>query len=370
MLIQTVVIEFVDDLLLATRILCPLILFYLAYKCGKRVKEAGSVSAMSGFTIYMIGIAFFQFGTLLYSNYTLLDSFFIPDIQQFPVIMSDFLSIYNISNYVYSSGMVCFVVFTEINLTRLKQVKYPFHLKYFISIISISIQSALVVLRLLDIIRKGLFFIGQTIPMLVISWLYLSKFNRLITVRRKKLVWIFFTGMVIGGLSNFLQGFDDNWAYFLNAVIVLVGAFMQAWSWGLIPSLAELNWLLGLKRLIIIKNGSAIPLFEQDFNVAKEPLPAGLTGAAFGSVTQLLKEAIESNEHVNVIDHGDITIYFSTQETFTAILITSSKYAEYSYRLNKFAFEFGLRYGNILKDWNGNTDIFDDSTKFITEIFK
>ncbi len=370
MILQNASLEFMDDLLFTMRFLCPLILFYLAYKCGKRIKEVGFVSAMTGFTIYMIGIAFFQFGTLLYTNYPELNALYIPNFDDIPTFPSDFLSIYNISNYVYAAGMVCFIVFTEVNLTKLNQLRYPMQMKFLLSILSVSTLTVLVVLRLLEIVRKGVFFIAQAPPMIIMSWIYLSRFNRLLAVRKKKLVWLFFIGMVIGGFSNFLQGFEETWAYSLNAIVVLIGAFMQEWSWGRIPSLAELNWLLGLKRLIVIKNGSSITLLEQDFDIAKESAPGVITGAAFGGVSQLLKEILASDESVNIIEQGDTMVYFSNQERFTAILITSTKSEEYGYRLNKFAIEFGRKYNDVLKNWEGDINKFQDSKKLVDEIFK
>jgi hypothetical protein len=280
------------------------------------------------------------------------------------------MSVYNIGNYLLASGMVCFIVFTEINLTRVKQLRYPKHIKYLCSILSISVQVVLVALRLLDIVRKGVFYAAQAPLMIIVSWLYLSKFSRLYAVRRKKLVWIFYAGMLMCGFSNFLQGFEDEWAYTLNAIIVLAGSFMQAWSWGRIPPLGALNWLSGLKRLIVIKSGSSITLTEQDFDIAKESAPASIAGAAIGGVSQLLKEILSSDDAVNMIEQGDTMIYFSNQERFTAILITSSKSDEYGYRLNKFAIEFGRKYDDVLKDWEGDINVFQDSKNLINETFE
>jgi hypothetical protein len=370
MIMQNSGIEFLDNLLFTIKFLCPLILFYLAYKFGKRIKEIGIVSSMMGFLLYMIGIATFQFGTLLYTDYPDLDHFYIQNFKEIPVIPSDFLSVYNISNYVYAGGMVCFIVFTEINLIRVAQSRPLFHVKYFLSMISIITLIVLVILRFLDLVRKGVFFIGEGILMLITSWLYLSRFSRLYSVRKKKLVWIFFIGIVIGGISNFIQGFENPWAYFINALVVLIGAFMQAWAWGRIPSLAELNWLLGLKRLLVIKNDSSISLIDHNFVIEKDTASDTITGAAFGGFTHLLKELLASKEHVNIIDHGDSTIYFSNQERFTAILITSFKSDEYGYRLNKFGIEFGQRYDAIFQKWHGDMEPFEDAISLINEIFE
>ncbi|MBN2149989.1 MAG: hypothetical protein JW839_00955 [Candidatus Lokiarchaeota archaeon] len=369
MILQDAVLRFAGDLLFTLRFLCPLILLYLGYRCGKHAKEVGIVSTMTGFTIYMVGLASFQFGTLLHTEYLELDTFYIPDFKKIPAFPSDFMSVYNLSNYVYVFGMVGFVVLTEVNLTRVKRLKYPGQLKYFFSILSISIQILLVALRMFDIVRKGIFFIVQAVPMVIMSWLYLSHFNRLLAVRRKRLVWIFYAGMLIGGFSNFLQGFEDEWAYSVNAIVVLVGAFMQAWSWGEIPSLTELNWLLGLRRLIVIKRGSSVTLFEHVLDITDDAALAVITGAAFGGMSQLLKEILASDEDVSTIEQGGMTVYFSNQEMFTTILTTSAKSEEYGYRLTKFGIEFGRKYNETLKDWQGDVSVFEGSKTIISETF-
>ena len=105
-----------------------MILFYLAYVSGKRIKEAGGVSAITGYTIYMIGMAFFQFGTLLETNYPLEDNLGVPQeiFVEYPEYYKDFTSVYNISNYVYASSFVVFIILTEINLIKLTQFQYKF----------------------------------------------------------------------------------------------------------------------------------------------------------------------------------------------------------------------------------------------------
>ncbi len=372
MILQDAAIEFVYNTLFTVRFLCPLIVFYLAYTCGKRIKGAGLVSAMTGFTLYMIGLAAFQFGTLLQTNYFALNTFYIPDFGDIPTFPSDFLSVYNISNYLLAFGMVSFIVLTEVNLTRVKQLKYPGRIRYILSILSVSILVALIVLRFLELrfMRKGVYFIALSAPILIMSWLYLSRFHQLLAVRRKGLVWIFYIGMVIGGFSNFIQGIEEEWAYTLNAIVVLIGAFMQTWSWGRIPPLTELNWLLGLKRLIVIKRSSSVTLVEHTFDVADKSAPGVITGAAFGGVSQLLKEMLDSDEDVSSIEQGGMTVYFSNQELFTVILITSAKSEEYGYRLNKLAIEFGRRYNSVIKDWDNDVSAFHDAKRLVNAVFE
>lgn len=389
MLFQVTGFPLFDDLFRTIRFLTPVVMFYLAYVSGKRIKEAGRWSAITGFTIYLIGMALFQFGSLLETTYPLLDNFFVdPAIfKEWPEMRKDFNSFYNIFNYVYIIGMVIFNVLTEHSLIQLTGYMKRAKFKYIFSTFSVVSFFVLIALRFLEFISKGVFYVFEAVFLLILSIAYLKQFNSLYEVRRQKLAFWYFVGLFIGGMSNFLQNplfikTIGEWTYLLNSFIVLVGAFMQTWAWNRIPPLTELNWRLGLKQLVVIDKKSSVTLFQHGFikekqlaefditSTRKEELNAALTGSAIGGVASLLKELLKSEQSLNIIDHGDLTLYFNHSTYFTHVLITGLKSNEYSYRLSRFSAEFSKEFDNIVDSWEGDIESFNSAKNLVRNIFK
>ena len=377
MIFQEIGTNLILDMSFCVRFFAPAFLFYLAYVAGKRIKDAGLVSAITGYVIYMIGMGIFQFGSLLETAYPSLDR---------PEGNTAKYSVYDYCNYIYIATMIVYTVLTEQNLLASKQFTYKWRVRHVITILSVLFQAIFLPLTLVDIYPRGVLFIGQGILLSIVCLAYLGKYNTLYMARRQRLSLWFFLSLVGSGASNFLQIIPilGEWGFFLNALIVIIGACMQNWAWNRIPTIIELNWLLGLKQLVVIKKEDSTTIFVYDFkkssknasdnqyrkdNTESTPLKPSLAGAAFGGVIQLLKDVLSSEKDVNVIDYGDSKIYFSHGEEFSVILITAFSSEEYKYRVNVFAAAFEHKFHKELRHWNGEITAYAAARTIIHDIF-
>ena len=142
---------------------------------------------------------------------------------------------------------------------------------------------------------------------------------------------------------------------------------------GLIP-LSELHWYLNLNRLLVIQRSSSLVIHSHYFHIDVEDKINDdteniLAGGALSGVQSILNEILKSESGIEVIDHGDKSIYFHHTEKCTFVLFTSGKAEELSERLRLFSFKFMNKYRNDLTNWNGRLDVFNNTREITKEVF-
>ncbi|MBD3185994.1 hypothetical protein GF325_04115 [Candidatus Bathyarchaeota archaeon] len=368
--------EMIEDIKLMIRFFAILINFYAAFLVGKRIKEAGLISATTGFTFYLIGNGFFQWGFLIILFY--------PE-WEFQLIF------YRIVNTIYicSMALFCFIAEYKKREDDLKHPEYlsnkgekerqKFHFTW--TLIAISALVIFFVLIALGYTNEiGIAFLVMVVPFVATSSFALNKIQSLAMLKDRKPVAWFLVGLMIAGFSNFTAGGEIMET--LQGFASIFGTLMMVKGWRMVPPLTELNWYRDLYRLLVLQRKGTLVMFTYEFQKEEESQETNgdhrgdtdglLAGGALSGIQSLLGEILETKgtDGLNQIDHGGKTIYFNHGENASYVLFTSGQSMEFMARLDLFKLKFRNAYGNLVDDWNGNVAVFKDAIDIVHDVFK
>ena len=357
---------FSRDTILLMRFLGLIIIFFMALKVGKRVRDIGIFSTATGFTIFLITLGLFHFLIALPN----LSNEILPSFYYYTTI-----------NTIFLMGMFFFIFFTE--LDNYLHSSYQNNGKRFFPLSTIAAVGGTIlgILALFLIISVVFVFFFVVIPLVISTDLFLRPYKSFEIIKRSKTKELFFLGISLSGLSNFLimDFFFSLFGYwivfFINTLLIISGGILMTWTWNKLPSLSELNWMLKLERLLVVHLESSKLMYNYDFQISAESpsivnLEGDLVSSAIGGVNIVLKEILASNGYIKEINHGDKSIIFSHGVATVVILITSGHSSEFKYRLKMFHLSFEKQFGgDKLKDWKGNLKIFEKTYHLVNRFF-
>lgn len=88
------------------------------------------------------------------------------------------------------------------------------------------------------------------------------------------------------------------------------------------------------------------------------------------AVQSLMKEMIQSEKYLQVIDHGDAKIIFERTPNAIGIIIADENLYILHHKLQQLLGEFDLLFGSIMKNWTGNLDLFKPLQPSFIKIFE
>ncbi|TFG30582.1 MAG: hypothetical protein EU532_00405 [Promethearchaeota archaeon] len=366
MLIQFIGYGLHRDIILLLRFLALIVILFMAYQVIKKIKDTSIFSTTSGFAIFLITQALFHFFIAL------------PDLS-YEVVPS--FIYYAIINIIFLIGMFSFIFFTELDhfLHHLNQdtKKFSFPLSLFTLVGGILIG----ILSFFQIISIIFLFLFIVIPTIIATKMFLDPYKNFEIIKRSKVRELFFTGLSLAGLSNFLiinlffSEFGYWTTYLLNTLLIILGGLLMTWTWSKLPGLSELEWMLKLERIFIIHLESSKLMFHYDFQVLNEkesivPIEGDLVSSVIGGINIILREVLASNGNIKEINHGNKKILFSHGTATACVLITTGHSGEFEYRLKMFHLSFEKQFGgDALNQWKGDLKIFDRAVSLINKFF-
>ena len=364
--------------LFTLRIFASLVCFFLAIQMARRISEAGKLSTITGMTLYLIGNGMFQWGN---SN-----AIFFPSMVSGQQIL---LSI----SFFYYFAMGFFAMFSEMDENRnfSENLDTKFGKKFWkrypwtlVSFIEMIIFVPLMLSNLLANYNYFMYgFLLLVIPFLMSNLKFLKRFSNLEILKEHKPLPYFVVGFILSGFANFLPLNPINLSnpdiyflvsFYIQSVMVIVGALILVRGWTIIPPMIELKWYSKLQRLMVIQRQGSLVLYLYKFQVDSgekdsHDVDGVLAGGAISGIQSLLGEILKSQEGINEIDQGDKTIYFQHSDTLTFVLFTNGKAKEFHEQLTQFAMNFNIQFADIVANWNGNLNTFDDADKIIKKTF-
>ena len=343
------------------RLLTLIVYLYIIFQIARRIKEAGWISTTSGFTLYLIGNSFFQLGFTL-------DLFYSDEI-------GGITSIFRIISYFYLLTMALYSLLNELDQKKYFTEELKGISGYKWSIFSVI---GIIIFIPLSIHNPDMFnfaFMYMTIPFIASNISFFKRFDSLEIIKKTNPAFWFGTGLAISGFSNFLLTLpflDNTLVIGLQALIVILGTLMMVFGWSQVPPLSELEWYTKLKQLIVIQRNGSLVIYSYIFQTEDRngDDKSILAGGALSGIQTLLSEILDSKKLINQIDHDDKTIYFNHGNLTTYVLFTQGKAFEFHERLTHFASNFEERYGDIIKNWNGNLSDFEGTEQVLSKIFK
>ncbi|MFX0026330.1 MAG: hypothetical protein ACFE8M_07930 [Candidatus Hermodarchaeota archaeon] len=324
----------------------------MAIITAREKKESKTISANSGFTLYLLSLGFYHlFNIFSFFYYDLID----PNLSKLAARM------------VYFIGMAIFIIFTDVdNASYTKRAQKKKYL-YLPSLISILFVTVLLPLTVLFQIKFTYIFVGIIILFVIVGISFMSRFKTLELVKRSSLFKWFYAGLGLSGFANFLnidiiRNLLGANLTIITSLSILIGCIIVTRAWYRLPSLSELDWMIKMERLLIIHLKSSILLYQYEFKKSsqldvRQTITGNLVGGAIGGFDMMLCEILGSKEHIKEIDHSEKKIIFSYGAATACILITDGTSKEFKYRLEMFHLTFEKRFNKeTLKNWDGSVN--------------
>jgi hypothetical protein len=183
--------------------------------------------------------------------------------------------------------------------------------------------------------------------------------------------------IVIGGFLIFsLAIVYEIWLILHDEVIILfeikgillLASILMGYGFYTIPSFTEFDWDKKIRHLYIL-NPVGLCLFQHPFK-KQSITDEDLLGGSLIAIQSLMKEMIQSEKFLQVIDHGDAKIIFERTPYAIGIMITDEDLYILHYKLQQLLKEFDLLFGPIMKNWTGNLDMFKTLYPSFNKIFE
>lgn len=349
------------DIILLMRFLAVIIVFFMAFQVGKKIKDFDIFSTTTGFVVFLITLGLFHFLIAL------------PNLYQ--EIFPD-LFYYSVINTIFLIGMLSFIFFTE--LDQHLHGSYPNKVKVFFPLSFISLFGVIIlgILALFLIISIIFVFMFLVIPLIIVTSNFLKPYESFEIIKRSKVKQLFFLGISLAGLSNFLItdiffSVLGYWVvFFINTILIISGGLLMTWTWNQLPSLSELDWMVKMDRLLVVHLKSSRLMYHYDFKLSEIQMEGDLVSSVIGGINVILKEILSSNGYIKEIYHGDKNIIFSHGVATACILITSGFSSEFNYRLRMFHLSFEKQFGGEnLENWKGDLKRFQKADYLISQFF-
>lgn len=293
---------------------------------------------------------------MCYSN------FFIDPDRLTLLINSKYYFIFVITFIVIVAGILIFIAERIVR----KNTKHLFLIYFLIAI------TMFIFFRIFDIaILRGVFFI-VSIPLAVLIGLFIYKlvWKTSGQLRQKMIIVVIgstmFILILIYEIILLLTG--EGVQLFENKGIILIASILIGYGFYTIPSFTEFEWPEKIRHLYIL-NLNGLCLLQQSFK-KMQPIDEDLLGGSLTAIQSLMKEMIQSDKALEIIDHGDTKIIFERTPYAIGIIIADENLYILHYKLKQLLNEFDLIFGPIMKDWTGNLDIFKPFRPTVNRIFE
>jgi hypothetical protein len=162
--------------------------------------------------------------------------------------------------------------------------------------------------------------------------------------------------------------------------VVVIGQVLMAFGFAGVPSLAEIKWRDFLVHVYVFHIDTSVcmydeTLLEKKISKSKEDtpdeVPADLFSSGVTGIIGLIKEMINSEKKLKILDHEDKKLILEYGEDITVALLTFKDLHAYRYKLDEYVEEIEQRYDKDFQNWTGEVSKFNKGIYDITEhIFK
>ncbi|HUT82383.1 MAG TPA: hypothetical protein VMZ29_14375 [Candidatus Bathyarchaeia archaeon] len=194
--------------------------------------------------------------------------------------------------------------------------------------------------------------------------------------KQRSQIILIITGLAIaaigGTILNFLLNLIPQMESFgdFDLIFVVVGFTFVALAY--LRSPIQIYFApVSAYRLIVINN-DGIPLLTHDFCEIGEnalTMDSTLISGALSGIVNILKETVASDFTPNIINLEDRVLLIEKTNSALYALIADNNSKVLRSALKDFGNEFEKEFKDVIKNWKGLTDVFNDAYKLITEDF-
>ncbi|MBD3192435.1 MAG: hypothetical protein GF308_17480 [Candidatus Heimdallarchaeota archaeon] len=192
--------------------------------------------------------------------------------------------------------------------------------------------------------------------------------------QQRQQIWFIILGLAIASIGGTAVNFLLN-LFFpnlgdLDLIFVVIGFGIVALAYLKSPTQIYFAPISAYYLLVIDNNG--VPLLSHNFFEGGEEaltLDSALISGALSGIISLLKEALESKHTPNIVHFRDRILLLEKTESALFCVIADRDSMVLRSALKDFAREFELKFKDVLKDWQGLVNDFDEAYHLIQEDF-
>lgn len=136
------------------------------------------------------------------------------------------------------------------------------------------------------------------------------------------------------------------------------------------PSKEEIEWKNAAQYLLVLSK-SGVPLYSYNLSSdGKGPKHDELLlGGALVAVSTLIKEIAQNREKLKVVKQEGFSILFEEGEEVLTALLALKELKILRRKMEDFTAKFESFFGEVLKDWSGDTRVFLPTRQLVEEFF-
>ncbi len=337
--------------LLVISFLC-MILFYQEWKRQKRTKNEQYIP-YALMLLYLL--LFISTAMIIFSNFFVEEPLF--------NILRD-TKAYFIAVVLVSSTGLGIIVYIAERITRLN--KYHFFLICYIIYMCLLIGLSLAGVSVFNVI----FIIGEfPFYFLIGAFIYKLIWKTSGEIRKKMII-------VLVGSSLFIIVFIQMIILILSAefelmlrmkALLLLGSILTGYGFYSIPSFTEFDWDKKLRHLYVL-NKDGLCLYQYPFR--ESIADQDLLGGSLMAIQGLMKEMIQTDKSLKVIDHEDTKLIFKQSDHAVVVMIADDDLYIIHHKLEQLLREFEMLFGQAMEKWVGNLSLFEPLHPIILRIFE
>ncbi|TFF90094.1 MAG: hypothetical protein EU548_04745 [Promethearchaeota archaeon] len=326
-------------------------LFYNEWRKQKRTKNEQYIPLALMIGYLLLSIGFFM---LINSNY-LFGSLYLDLL----------LEIGTYFNLMLGACIVVIGIFVFVAERILK-------IKHYFMIYLLAIGIAFFLLISLDIPYKFIIYIILVSPISILVFLFRFRLIKRTSgkIRQKMSIAVIgYTGAIISVLFIIQVILEKNPVIPLETkILTLISSIIFGYGFYTIPSFSEFDWETKIRHLYLL-TPEGICLFQHSFK-ARSIRDDDLFGGSLMAIQNILKDMMQSDKNLSVIDHQDAKIIFKQSKSIIAIMVADQELYIVDRKLEQLLNEFELSFGEMMKDWSGNVSLFQSLKYNVSKIFE
>jgi len=352
--------------LLEIIVLSNFIIVLIAYRLYSKTRR--QITGTLGLCIYFIGFAFFSY----ISDISLRSS---GDIYP-AMIFASFM-------FVFCGIIFIYLVERDMKKIGISFIKTSLYSSIY-ALITCSVVVVFFVSGELEAYLISVPFMGLAIAWLYIGLKYIKSMSTMELFQRHNPKFWFMFGFTLSGFSLFLLVFAADYPLLIlvKDAFILIGCISIAYSWKNLPNVNELDWILIIRRLIVIESNTNVPIYDFIFQTKtleeetdrtiedrEAPTDSNLIAGAMSGINNLIGEILSSSGGLDEITYSNFKIIFHRRSNIICILISEESRLEHRFRLETFGINFEKRFFNELINFDGEISAFEETDELIQEIF-
>jgi hypothetical protein len=157
----------------------------------------------------------------------------------------------------------------------------------------------------------------------------------------------------------------------IGAIFQLISVVILSYFFLNLPPFNEFEWQDKIEALYLV-DSAGICLYYKIFSEKKELMDEHLISAAIASINIMLQGLIDSggeSKEISVIKKKGENVIIYPGSIVSGVLYTSEELNFAKIVLKEFVDKFETLYRNILKDWSGDTNIFNPTEIIANDLF-